>query len=74
MIQSISPQTHAELFASNVEIIGGEHFREKIAKLLSEAVRIPTEVGDDMGHVGDDVQWEVFYKFSTFLRENFPRV
>ncbi|KAJ5613413.1 hypothetical protein N7510_006607 [Penicillium lagena] len=63
---------HKELFSSLSDIINKPSFKEKIARRLSEAVRIPTEVGDGMGHVGEDSRWEIFYQFSKWLRDTYP--
>lgn len=44
------------------ELVKGE--KEQIIEWLSGAVRVPTEVFDVMGEIGDDERWDVFYKFS----------
>jgi len=38
--------------------------KDQIVSWLSEAVKIPTEIFDVMGPVGEDPRWEVFYKFA----------
>ena len=38
----------------------------------SDAVKIPTVVYDDMGVVGEDPRWEIFYEFSAYLEKTYP--
>lgn len=44
------------------EVISGKEGR--IRDWLSGAVRVPTEMFDVMGPIGEDKRWEVFYNFS----------
>ncbi|WWC90563.1 uncharacterized protein L201_005499 [Kwoniella dendrophila CBS 6074] len=48
--------------------------KDRIVNWLSGAVRVPTEVYDVMGEIGEDERWDVFYKFSEYLETSFPRV
>jgi hypothetical protein len=43
-------------------LVEGE--KDQIVSWLSEAVKIPTEIFDVMGPIGEDPRWEVFYKFA----------
>lgn len=72
--QCLRPRTHHDLFKSLSKVIDKSEFKELAAKRLSDAVKIPTIVGDGMGRVGEDSGWEVFYSFSKYLRNTFPRV
>jgi Gly-Xaa carboxypeptidase len=36
----------------------------KVVEWLSGAVKIPTEIFDVMGPIGEDPRWDVFYKFA----------
>jgi Gly-Xaa carboxypeptidase len=56
-----------ELFASHV-------FRDLIAERLSGAVKVPTVTYDGMGEVGEDPRWDVFYEFTAYLKNMFPKV
>ncbi|KUJ12530.1 Gly-Xaa carboxypeptidase [Mollisia scopiformis] len=49
-------------------------FRDLIAERLSIAVKIPTVTYDEMGRVGEDPRWDVFYEFSKYLKKTFPKV
>ncbi|OCF32697.1 Gly-Xaa carboxypeptidase [Kwoniella heveanensis BCC8398] len=48
--------------------------KDRIITWLSDAVKIPTEIFDVMGEIGEDPRWEVFYKFADYLEKAFPRV
>ncbi|KAF2021073.1 peptidase family M20/M25/M40 [Aaosphaeria arxii CBS 175.79] len=49
-------------------------FRERSIERLQGAVRIPTESFDDMGKIGEDPRWDVFYAFADYLENTFPLV
>ncbi|KAF2110785.1 vacuolar carboxypeptidase-like protein Cps1 [Lophiotrema nucula] len=51
-----------------------EDFRNKSIARLSGAVQIPTESFDDLGEVGVDPRWDVFYPFAKYLEHTFPAV
>jgi Gly-Xaa carboxypeptidase len=38
--------------------------KDRIVTWLSNAVKIPTEIFDVMGPVGEDKRWDVFYEFA----------
>lgn len=57
-----------------LKVLQSPEFVDIVAQRLSKAVKIPTVVGDDMGLVGEDPQWEVFYSFTAFLENAFPMV
>jgi len=38
---------------------------ERIRDWLSGAVKIPTEMFDVMGPIGEDTRWDIFFNFST---------
>lgn len=44
------------------ELVKGE--KDQIIEWLSGAVKVPTEVFDVMGAIGEDERWDVFYKFA----------
>ncbi|WVQ84685.1 hypothetical protein IAT38_006840 [Cryptococcus sp. DSM 104549] len=48
--------------------------KDVIIKRLQEAVRIPTEIFDEMGPVDEDPRWQIFTKFHAFLEETFPLI
>ncbi|WVQ72089.1 hypothetical protein IAR50_001634 [Cryptococcus sp. DSM 104548] len=54
------------------ELVKGE--KDQIISWLSDAVKIPTEVFDVMGEIGEDKRWDVFYELSAYLEKAFPLV
>lgn len=38
--------------------------KDQIISWLSDAVKIPTEIFDVMGEIGEDKRWDVFYEFA----------
>ncbi|KAJ4371275.1 hypothetical protein N0V83_004492 [Neocucurbitaria cava] len=59
----------------NVEsYLKSETFRDIEVGRLSEAVQIPTQSFDDMGDVGSDPRWDIFYSFADYLSKTYPLV
>lgn len=73
-----SPDQHSEDSQPGstpiLEVLQSSDFQDVVSQRLSNAVKIPTVVGDDMGLVGEDPRWEVFYSFTAFLEIAFPMV
>jgi hypothetical protein len=38
--------------------------KDQIVSWLADAVKIPTEMFDVMGPIGEDARWDIFYKFA----------
>ncbi|KAF2830316.1 vacuolar carboxypeptidase-like protein Cps1 [Ophiobolus disseminans] len=49
-------------------------FQALAVQRLAGAVQIPTESFDDMGKIGDDARWDIFFQFSQYLEKTFPLV
>ncbi|KAH7384515.1 hypothetical protein BKA66DRAFT_416908 [Pyrenochaeta sp. MPI-SDFR-AT-0127] len=49
-----------------------EAFRHIEIGRLSGAVKIPTESFDDLGDVGADPRWDIFYSFADYLSKTYP--
>jgi Gly-Xaa carboxypeptidase len=56
------------------EYLGSEKFKNESIARLSGAVRIPTMSFDDMGKIGEDKRWDIFYEFAQYLKDTFPQV
>ncbi|EAQ88483.1 hypothetical protein CHGG_05102 [Chaetomium globosum CBS 148.51] len=56
------------------EHISSAAFRNATIKRLSGAVQIKTESFDDLGVIGEDPRWDVFYTFHEFLEKTFPLI
>jgi len=64
-------QTSKELLDMDGYLKSSRFHNESIER-LSGAVKIPTESFDDMGPIGCDKRWEIFYDFAAYLKETFP--
>ncbi|KAK3312261.1 hypothetical protein B0H66DRAFT_396260 [Apodospora peruviana] len=69
------------LFPSNdtkldaiVDYVTGEKFRLETIARLSRAVQVKSESFDDLGVIGEDPRWDVFYDFSAYLKKTFPLI
>lgn len=49
-------------------------FRDVAIERLAGAVQIPTQSYDDMGEIGEDARWDIFYLFAEYLEKTFPLV
>ncbi|KAF2488921.1 vacuolar carboxypeptidase-like protein Cps1 [Lophium mytilinum] len=47
-------------------------FRNESISRLAGSVKIPTMSFDDLGPIGEDKRWEVFYDFEAYLKGAFP--
>ncbi|AEO58252.1 hypothetical protein MYCTH_2305453 [Thermothelomyces thermophilus ATCC 42464] len=56
------------------EHITSSAFRNATIRRLSAAVQVKTESFDDLGAIGEDPRWDVFYNFHDFLKKTFPRI
>ena len=56
------------------DLLDSKDFEEAAARRLSGAVQIPTESFDDMGPVGEDPRWTIFYEFHHYLQTTYPLV
>ncbi|KAK8854620.1 hypothetical protein IAR55_003359 [Kwoniella newhampshirensis] len=53
-------------------VVEGE--KDQIIDWLSGAVKVPTEIFDVMGEIGEDKRWDVFYEFSEYLEKAYPLI
>ncbi|EIW67186.1 hypothetical protein TREMEDRAFT_33687 [Tremella mesenterica DSM 1558] len=65
-------QAEAIIPEYNISKVWGE--KERIVGWLSGAIKIRTEVFDEMRDIGVDKRWDVFYDFHSYLRDSFPLV
>lgn len=54
--------------------ISSNEFRNTSIKRLSGAIQVRTESFDDLGKVGQDKRWGVFFDFHRYLEATFPLV
>lgn len=56
------------------EYLESDAFKAIAIKRLSGAVKLPTQSFDDMGKIGVDARWDIFYSFADYLSDTFPLV
>ncbi|CAG9996779.1 unnamed protein product [Clonostachys byssicola] len=56
------------------EFLLSDRFKNESVARLSGAVQVRTESFDDLGSVGDDPRWDVFYNFASYLKATYPLV
>ncbi|KAL2063112.1 hypothetical protein VTL71DRAFT_6184 [Oculimacula yallundae] len=70
---ALFPKDTPEL-AKAFEYVSTPAFFNTSIERLSGAVRMKTETFDDLGEIGVDKRWDVFYAFHEYLEKTFPRV
>ncbi|KAK3389978.1 hypothetical protein B0H63DRAFT_492656 [Podospora didyma] len=56
------------------DLLSTSAFHNASVERLSGAVRVKTESFDDLGPVGEDPRWDVFYNFHAYLKATFPLI
>ena len=56
------------------EYVSGSEFRNATIKRISGAIQVKSESFDDLGPIGEDPRWDVFYDFSAYLVKTFPLI
>ncbi|CZT42937.1 related to CPS1-gly-X carboxypeptidase YSCS precursor [Rhynchosporium secalis] len=70
---ALFPRDTPELAKAFVSISSPSFINTSIER-LSGAVKIKTETFDDLGDIGVDKRWDVFYGFHEYLEKTFPLV
>jgi Gly-Xaa carboxypeptidase len=70
---ALFPKDNTDL-AKAFDFISSSEFKNATIKRLFDAVKIKTETFDDLGEIGVDKRWEVFYPFFGYLEKTFPSV
>lgn len=56
------------------EFLESDVFRSQSITHLSDAVQVKTESFDNLGPIGEDARWDVFYDFAAYLETTYPLV
>ncbi|TBU60963.1 hypothetical protein BD310DRAFT_921838 [Dichomitus squalens] len=72
--QALLPVRHAELAKKLESVYATDDYKLRAYKALGGAIKIPTEVYDDLGPLGIDTRWDVFARFHDYLEKAFPNV
>lgn len=73
-VPPLFPEIKSKELADMDAFIATEFFRNESIKRLGGAVQIPTQSYDDMGLIGSDKRWDIFYQLETYLEQQFPGV
>ncbi|PGH13916.1 hypothetical protein AJ79_03331 [Helicocarpus griseus UAMH5409] len=49
-------------------------YQKEIINKLSGIIRIPSESYDDLGPIGEDKRWDIFYKVEQYIKAHYPTV
>lgn len=72
-VPKLSPKnTRVEKFIRD-HVESPEYHREIIDK-LTRIIHIPSESYDDLGLIGEDDRWNIFYEIENFITANYPTV
>ncbi|KAG8871465.1 hypothetical protein FRB97_008660 [Tulasnella sp. 331] len=72
--EPLRPIINRQVAARLSHVYGDKDFSARAAAWLGDAIRIPTEVFDENGPVGEDPRWMMFSQFREYLQEAFPLV
>lgn len=73
-VAPLFPAVKSKELADMDVYIASAEFRNESIQRLGGAVRIPTQSYDDMGVIGVDKRWDIFYDMERFLEQQFPGV
>ncbi|KAI0076563.1 carboxypeptidase S [Panus rudis PR-1116 ss-1] len=70
----ITPVKHSGLLRQLESEFAKPDFKDAAFSALGGAVRVPTEMFDDLPPPGTDPRWDVFAQFHNYLNKTFPNV
>ncbi|KAJ5143140.1 uncharacterized protein N7515_001927 [Penicillium bovifimosum] len=56
------------------ENVDSEEYQREIINKLSGIIRIPSESYDDMGSIGKDDRWNIFFEMEGYIKVHYPTV
>ncbi|KAL1959324.1 hypothetical protein VTO42DRAFT_2511 [Malbranchea cinnamomea] len=56
------------------DTVESPEYHRKIISTLSGIIQIPSESYDDLGVIGEDERWNVFYEIEEYIKQNYPAV
>lgn len=69
---AIFPSEGDDALKKQYEYISSADFWNATVKRISGAVQVKSESFDDLGEIGKDPRWDVFYNFHKYLEATFP--
>ncbi|KAF2853123.1 vacuolar carboxypeptidase-like protein Cps1 [Plenodomus tracheiphilus IPT5] len=73
-VEPLFPSRQTQELDDMENYIQSDGFRKVAIERLSGAVQIPTQSYDDMGEIGEDARWDIFYSFADYLEKMYPLV
>lgn len=72
-VSSLAPKnTQVETFIRDT--VESPQYHAQIIDKLSRIIQIPSESYDDLGAVGEDDRWNIFFELEAFLKATYPTV
>jgi Gly-Xaa carboxypeptidase len=73
-VKPMFPSIRSEELSLMDEFLQTSKFRNESIARLSGAVKIPSISYDDLGPIGEDPRWDIFYDFAEYLKQHFPLI
>lgn len=73
-VDSLYPNNTSSKLQKMEALVQTDQFVHDSITRLSNAVRIPSISYDDLGPIGEDSRWEIFYTFESYLNVTFPLI
>ncbi|USW54290.1 Putative peptidase M20, bacterial exopeptidase dimerization domain-containing protein [Septoria linicola] len=73
-VDALWPSSENDKLKDAYDFLFSHQFENASISRLSGAVQIKTESFDDLGEIGEDKRWDVFYPFHKYLEATFPRI
>jgi Gly-Xaa carboxypeptidase len=73
-VEPLRPKQTSKEFDEMEALLASDVFRNASIQRLAGAVQIPTMSYDDLGAIGEDDRWDVFYDLARYLEETYPKV
>ncbi|CAL5866821.1 uncharacterized protein PFLUO_LOCUS1032 [Penicillium psychrofluorescens] len=72
-VPKLSPKnTNVEQFVR--EKVESPDYHREIINKLSGMIQIPSESYDELGPIGEDKRWDIFYQMEDYIQSNYPTV
>ena len=72
-VPMLSPRNHGvERYIKTT--VGSKTYQNQIIDKLRGIIRIPSESYDELGPIGEDNRWDVFYQVEHYIQEMYPKV
>lgn len=73
-VAPIAPAVKSEELSAMEVFLESDAFRNASIARLSGAVQIPSMSYDDLGAIGEDKRWDIFYELAAYLEKSYPLV